>query len=215
MNIFNLKKKIAFCIIIFANLLLFTENSFSKTTSFLPKEFSAIFQQSHKSAIKNKIKTSNGLLDYKYPGKIKFQVKSPDDIIFVSNSKRAWYYRAPFIEGEAGEVTVKPAGDMALLKLLDLLQRGLVNNNHYKVKENKNSVLVTFSKSISKNIKVKSINLIFLDSKLLFKTLKEIVINHSNNKKVKLSLKKINTTPKFSKKYFDFEIPKNTKESYN
>ena len=77
-----------------------------------------------------------GTIDYKYPGQIRFETNTPSTVIFTSNGVRAWYYRAPFIEGEEGEVTESTAkdGDTIFIKFFDSLKNGLITNDYYEIK---------------------------------------------------------------------------------
>ena len=76
---------------------------------FLPQGFSARFEQEYVSILKGNTKKGQGFVDYKYPSNIRFETSTPSQIIFVSNGVKSWYYRAPFIEGEEGEVTESKA----------------------------------------------------------------------------------------------------------
>ena len=71
---------------------------------FLPNSFRAQFTQSYTSSLKNKIKTSKGVIEYQYPGNIYFSTEGTQKIIYVSNRTQNWYYVAPFLDGEPGEL---------------------------------------------------------------------------------------------------------------
>ena len=53
--------------------------------SFLPKSFKASFVQIYKSALRGKEKRRKGKIEYKYPSKLRFEMRFPDTDI-VGNS---------------------------------------------------------------------------------------------------------------------------------
>ena len=87
---------------------------------FIPNTFKAYFKQSYKSSLSGKEKITKGYIEYFYPGRVRFEVTSPDKTIFVSNPQTTWYYNAPFIDGEPGEVLIKKTGKMVISKFFDL-----------------------------------------------------------------------------------------------
>ena len=117
---------------------------------FLPKSFSAQFEQEYVSTLKGKVKKGNGTIDYLYPGNIRFKTTIPSEILFVSNGIKSWYYRAPFIEGEEGEVTETSAkeGSGIFTRFFDSLKNGLSDNAIYTVsKKDKESTITFLEKS--------------------------------------------------------------------
>ena len=176
--------------------------------TFLPSSFVADFEQSHKSIIKGETKKSSGTLEYKYPGNIRLEIKKPDNIIFVSNTNKSWYYVAPFMDDEPGECTVKASSEMPLLKLLDVLQKGLVNNEYFKVERNKELVTLAFVRE--KQFGLKQARLKFSSGEN-FSALKGIELVHSDDKVVSLILSNVRSNASISRNRFVFEIPQNTK----
>ena len=78
--------------------------------NFIPDTFKANFKQSYKSSLSGKEKVTEGHIEYFYPGRVRFEITSPDKTIFVSNPTTTWYYNAPFVDGEPGEVLIKKTG---------------------------------------------------------------------------------------------------------
>ena len=188
----------------------------AKTTSkkaFLPKSFKATFKQTYRSELSGTIKSSTGKIDYLFPGHIRFETKKPDNIIFVSNRYKTWYYTAPFFKGEKGELSIKKASKNILTRFFDALKYGLVTNDLYTVKKikNKNSYLMIFSKQHQKAIGMKQANLSFNSPKISFNNLFEISLTYLDKKKIRLTLSKVQSNFKFKKGYFSFKSPKNTK----
>jgi outer membrane lipoprotein carrier protein len=179
--------------------------------SFIPNKFSATFEQVYKSALTGKEKRSQGTIDYSYPGSIKLETQKPEKLIYVSNNKTTWYYTPPFIEGESGQVSIQQSSKNSLTKFLDLLRKGLKTNKYYSVKNKKNEYIVSFKKSAQRDLGVKTATLVFSNKSAIFSKLKKIKMVQVDKKEKTLILSKVNRSPKFSKKYFEFKIPKNTK----
>ena len=141
---------------------LFVTFDVTLAAEFLPKTFSAKFEQEYESTLKGKIKKGYGNIDYKFPGHIRFESSTPSTVIFTSNDEKSWYYRAPFIEGEQGEVTETSAknGSMSYIKFFDSLKNGLVSNKYYAV-ESGELVKLKFNEASAKILGLKESNLSF------------------------------------------------------
>ncbi|WP_127718398.1 outer membrane lipoprotein carrier protein LolA [Halobacteriovorax sp. HLS] len=182
-----------------------------QATSFVPDTFSAKFQQVYKSALTGKEKRSSGSLDYSYPGSIRLETQSPESLIYVSNNKTTWYYTPPFIEGEAGQVSIQQSSKNGLTKFLDMLRKGLKSNKYYTIKKDKLTYKVSFSKNAQKDLGIIFANLHFSKNDFLFEQLTKIEMTQTDKKVKNLILSNIDKSPKFLKTHFDFKIPKNTK----
>ncbi|MBK24021.1 MAG: hypothetical protein CME70_08480 [Halobacteriovorax sp.] len=182
-------------------------------STFLPASFQADFQQVHKSSITGKEKKSKGSLGYKFPGHIRFETTYPDNIVFVSNPDKTWYYTAPFMEGEPGELTVSKSNKNSLVKFFDLLKRGLKSNKMYTVKSNKTGVLLSFTKKSKVELGLNSAQLNF-KGPVAFKNITEVILSKTDKTKVKLELKQVKPEINFSKSHFIFSEPKNTRVSH-
>lgn len=180
--------------------------------SFLPMSFETQFTQMYISAKSGSEKKSTGVLQYKYPGRIYFEVKEPDQVLFISNLERSWYYTPPPIPGESGEVTISKSTDNPLLKFLDSLKSGLKNGKLYNVVEEKNKIQLTFHEQPRKDIGINQAQMIFGKS-VSFQELKELILTYPSGKKVSFKLSKINTKPSFQDESFVFKIPENTRVS--
>jgi outer membrane lipoprotein-sorting protein len=187
-----------------------------KAVGFLPASFKANFVQEFKSSLSGKIKSSNGSVEYRYPGRIRFEVEKPNNTIFVSNAKKAWYYTAPYIEGEPGQVSISPSGKFPLSRFFDSLKKGLRSNKYYKVnKLMPGDYELTFLKKSAKEMGIAKAVLHFKKKKSAkFLNLERVQLDYLNKKKATIKLSKIQRNPKLTKKHFDFEIPKNTKISH-
>ena len=180
--------------------------------SFVPDSFTAKFEQVFKSSISGKIKKSKGIIEYKYPGNIRIEVKnSKGEIIFVSNSKKSWYYRSPFLPGSPGELKIKENGDMLVSSFLDALRSGITTNENYQVKTIGNKEELKFKNTFSSKIGAKRANLFFeKKSRKTFDNLSAIDIIETNGKKITIKLLNIDKNTKLNKSRFTFTPPENT-----
>lgn len=195
---------------LFLSFFLLSSLAFAKEESFLPPSFSADFEQIQVSALSGKEKKSLGRIEYKFPSHIRFEIQKPDVIIFVSNPEKTWYYTAPFIQGEAGEVTVKPTGKLALAKFFDALKKGLSSNELYTVSELKDRVQLTFSSSLAKELGIAKAFLA-MGGKKVFSSLASIELEKADKSKVLLKFSALKLNGDISKERFIFVAPPNTR----
>lgn len=202
-------KKILFLAIItlFSSVAAFAE--------FLPQSFSSKFEQEYISTLKGKVKKGHGIIEYKYPGQIRFETNAPTSVIFVSNGLKAWYYRAPFIEGEQGEVTESKAseGSTIYIKFFDSLKNGLISNNYYDVKNGDPAILI-FKPKAAKELGIKEAMLYFKkQGSQKFEELEVINIVFADGKNSKLKFVDLKTNSSMGADRFNFTPPANTKKT--
>ena len=181
-------------------------------SKFLPGSFKAEFHQIHKSSITGKEKKSKGSLDYKYPSHIRFETTYPDNIVFVSNPEKTWYYTAPFMEGEPGELTVSKSNRNSLVKFFDLLKKGLRTNKMYSVTKNKKGNLIKFNEKNKRDMGITSAQLSFQGASD-FKNISEVHLIKTDKTQVHLQFKKVQPGLTFKSSHFVFKAPKNTRTS--
>lgn len=179
--------------------------------AFMPKSFEAHVVQKQKSALSGRVKESRGQLAYRYPGHLRFEVKKPDEVIFVSNKLKTWYYTGPFIDGESGEVTISNEGNHILTKFFDSFSKGLESNSLYSVKKNDDKVEVTFDEKLQKQLGVLSATFNFKGQDYKFEELKGLSILQHDRQKLTLTLEDIKTGRELPDQTFVFEVPENTK----
>lgn len=178
---------------------------------FFPDSFKAVFKQSYRSALSGQLKSSRGEIDYKYPGHIRFETHKPENIVFVSNKFKTWYYTAPFLKGEKGELSIQGASKNVLTRFFDVLHHGLKSNDLYKVIKTKKGHKFIFTKKAKKSIGIEDALLTFKSSPPHFSSLRSLVLTYPDRNKIKLTLSKIEKNYNFKKGYFFFKTPKNTK----
>ncbi|MFN8369028.1 MAG: outer membrane lipoprotein carrier protein LolA [Bacteriovoracaceae bacterium] len=180
-------------------------------SDFLPKTFKSDFEQRFISSISGKEKVSSGLIEYQYPSHIRFEVLSPDKTIFVSNPKMSWYYTAPFIETEKGQVTLKASNKLLLTQFFDLLSKGLTNNSFYTVRKEKEFYELSFKDKITKEMNIKRAYLYYSGSALTnLVQVKKVKLFYPDDRVVDLIFSNLQTNVTISDDRFVFEIPPNT-----
>ena len=191
------------------------KSGFLKEKDFIPDTFKAYFNQSYKSSLSGKEKITKGNLEYYYPGRVRFEITYPDKTIFVSNPTTTWYYNAPFVEGEPGEVLIKKTGKMVISKFFDILKTGLKSNEYYKVKNQSNLYEINFSKNVINEIGIQKSILSFKKNKntLRFGDVRYIDLHYTDKRIVRMTFSKIEQSVNFGKGRFVFTVPENTKVS--
>ena len=177
--------------------------------AFLPNTFSAEFEQVYKSSLSGKEKRSRGKIDYQYPKAVRLEMKGVEKTIYVSNIRKSWYYSPPFIEGEAGSLTIKD-WKSGPADFFDLLKKGLKSNISYKVKREEKKYKIIFSPKIVRKTDIFNATLDFSGASE-FSKLKTVSINYKNRPAVTLHLSKIKENIRFGKGYFQFTPPPNTR----
>ena len=207
-----LQEKTIFLSFIFSSLLTFQNMAEGKSSSFLPQSFKAEFSQEYISSLRNKTKTSKGRIDYRYPGHIRFMTEYPQKITFVSNPTQTWYYVAPFIQGEPGELTLNSGGkNNPYIQLFDLLGQNLKTNSYYKISRTKKSVILNFTSKGEKETQMKRAELLFSQGQEKFRFIKKIKITFKDQKTSTLKFSSLQTQVRFKKDHFIFKVPKNTR----
>lgn len=177
-----------------------------------PKAFKAHFTKIYKSKLSGKERKSSGIIEYAYPGMIKLEFSSPDKITFISDSKETWFYRAPLIAGEPGQLTKGRTSDLPLLKVFDLLKGGLKENKYYSIENKKGSYLLRVKENQKKYLKLDLLELIFNEKKEVnFDNLKEISLVKNDGQKVSFYLEKLIEVKSFPLSNFKFTSPPNTR----
>ncbi|MBU6375441.1 MAG: outer membrane lipoprotein chaperone LolA [Bdellovibrionales bacterium] len=83
----------------------------------------AQFDQEDASAAFAEKKSSKGSLAWKTPNLIRWETRTPDQSLLVSNGKTVWMYTPPFDESENGQVIIRPASQVKS-RILDALLAG-------------------------------------------------------------------------------------------
>lgn len=181
--------------------------------SFVPSTFKVDIAQVYESAIPGGQKRENeGFILYRYPGHIRFEIQTPDRIVFVSDSSRTWYYTAPAIENEPGELNIGQATNSGLSAFFDALQNGLNTNPAYKVENKGLQTELTFSEDLAQKIDIKNAVLDFSkESEREFKHIKSIHLTYLDGHQTTFLFRKFDFSPELSGEAFKFSPPENTR----
>lgn len=183
----------------------------SAAEAFLPSAFRCDFSQEEKSLVSGRIKKSEGQIEYRRPGRIRFEIKKPHQLIFVGNPKRAWYYTAPAIEGEPGEVTISAGAQHPILKFFDILASGFEKNKNYTVEKKDGVATLSFSKKAQEEFNLKSA-VITMGKDYTFPTLQNVAVTLADDKTIQLNLSNLVPNVALPDSHFKFEIPANTRQ---
>lgn len=180
--------------------------------AFLPASFRTQYNQEEKSITTGRIKKSEGSIEYRMPGHIRFEINKPNVVVFVGNPKKTWFYTSPAMEGEPGEVTISGGSTHPILKFFDILAKhGLEKNKSYTVARTSNAVDLDFEKAAQDDFGLKNAKLSF-SGKENFLSLKEIAVTLSDGKTIRLQLSKLEANVALPSARFNFEIPANTRK---
>lgn len=181
-------------------------------SSFIPARFKANFQQIYKSAVSGKVKRRSGSISYKYPGNIRLEMTPPPvKTIFVSNSRTSWYYTAPFIDGEKGDVIISNSGDKEFVKIFDILKLGLKDNQKYKVDIKGDLANIKFSSKTARLLEATKTTIKFKSAKIrTFNNIRWIKFYYVNKRPVQMVFSSLAVNPSFGNSTFLFTPPKNT-----
>lgn len=182
----------------------------SIASAFLPTSFRADFSQEEKSLVSGRVKKSEGSIEYRRPGRIRFEIDKPNKIVFVGNPEKTWYYTAPAIAGEPGQVTVSRGAQHPILKFFDVLGAGLENNKSYTVAKKDGVATLTFQAQAQKDFNLKSA-ILKTGKDYNFSNLNEIAVTLNDGKTIRLELKKNQANVALPESRFRFEVPANTR----
>ncbi len=192
-------------------LLLLPALSFAK--AFVPSSFSANFEETVKS-VTGKEKKTFGKVEYKFPGHLRFEVTQPEKSLFVVNPKKTWFYQPAFVKGEKDQVTIQKSANLPLIKFFDSVKNGVDNSKLFTTKYEKNSVVLTFVKTIQKEMGVEGVTLNAKGDAKAVKELKDfesITLNRGKNSKSTIKLLDLNEDATFPPGNFEFTPSSNTK----
>lgn len=181
---------------------------------FVPNSFSANYEESVVSQVTGKEKKSYGKIDYKYPGSLRFEVTSPVPTLFVVNPKQSWLYQPSHVKGEKDQVTVQKSTNLPLIKFLDSVKNGVEGSKLFTTKYNKNDLVLTFVKTIQKEMGFIEVTLHSEKDAKSVKELKgfdKITLKHLNGGKTNIKLIELKEDVSFPPGNFEFKPSANMK----
>jgi outer membrane lipoprotein-sorting protein len=196
---------------LFLLLVLLPLTAFAK--SFVPSSFSANYEEKLTSAT-GKEKKSFGKIDYKFPGHLRFEVTSPVNSLFVVNPAKTWFYQPAFVKGEKDQVTIQKSANLPIIKFLDSVKDGIENSKIFSIEYKKNDAVLTFVKTIQKEMGFEGV---ILHASKDAKEVKELAgfenftLLHLNKTKSNIKLIDVKEDAKFPPGNFEFKPSANTK----
>lgn len=182
--------------------------------SFVPNSFSANYEESVVSKVTGKEKKSFGKIDYKYPGSLRFEVTSPVPTLFVVNPKQSWLYQPSHVKGEKDQVTIQKSTNLPLIKFLDSVKGGVEDSKLFTTKYNKTDLVLTFVKTIQKEMGFIEVTLhADKDAKSVkeLKGFEKITLKHLNGTKTNIKLLELKENVTFPPGNFEFKPSANMK----
>jgi outer membrane lipoprotein-sorting protein len=180
---------------------------------FVPSSFTANYEESLVS-VTGKTKKSFGKIDYKFPGHLRFEVTSPTSSLFVVNPQKTWLYQPAFVKGEMDQVTVQKSSNLPLIKFLDSVKDGVENSKLFKSTFVNNDLILTFDKTIQKEMGFVEVILhANKDAKEVkdIKGFENITLKHLNKNKTNIKLIDLKEEVSFPVGNFEFTPSSNTK----
>jgi outer membrane lipoprotein-sorting protein len=148
---------------------------------------------------------------YLYPGHIKLEIGEKSDLtVLVVGTEKMWFYRSP-LPGEKGELVERMVAKTGLVRLFDVLKKGLITNALYSVEKVGDNFLLKFSTNVSRETELKSAILNFKNKSNIFSNLNTIDLEYVSGKKVKMVALSMKSNLTLTANDFTFTPPENTK----
>ncbi len=180
---------------------------------FVPSSFRANYEESLVS-VTGKTKKSFGKIEYKFPSHLRFEVTSPVPSLVVVNPTKTWFYQPAFVKGEKDQVNVQRSANLPLIKFLDSVKDGIENSKLFNTTYQKNDLVLTFVKTIQKEMGFEEVILHASSDARSVKDLKgfeRITLKHSNRNKTTIKLIDLKESVAFPQGNFEFTPSANTK----
>lgn len=151
-------------------------------------------------------------MKYKSPNRLYFKINSPDEVVYVTDGQKTYYYTAPFIDGEAGELTIQDSSENVLARFFSSLKQGLKDGPEYTVEQiDEQKTKVSFKEAMKKEIGIDWASFTFKNKKRDFQQLDKIFLQQDDGTQLTLNLKDLKTNLELDDQVFKFVPPENTK----
>lgn len=185
------------------------ENSLLKALEAKYKQepaFTANFSQKVKTPTSQREKLSKGTLQILSPGKIRWEIQTPDPQLIVSDGKIFWHYTPPFEPTDRGQVIVKKASEFKTPVLDALLAGRFSNSNNLSIRSTgPRTFLLTPKKRGA--LSIKKIEVILHPTELALQT---IALDYVDGNHTEISLSEVKFSHSLAPEVFDFKIPERT-----
>lgn len=187
--------------------------SLSFAANFIPKSFSAKYEETQKSVL-GKEKKILGDVDYKFPGNFRLQVQTEPKITFVTNKTHAWYYTPASIPGEQGQVTVSKSSSHPVARFLDSVQNGIEGSKIFTTVWEGQDLHLVFTAEAQKEYSLKEVILHAKDASKSMASLlnfDNITLKNVSGTQTTLKFVELKEGVNFGGNHFIFEVPPKTK----
>ena len=167
---------------------------------------SANFNQTNESAALKKTTKTQGVIEVKRPGMVRWEQTAPEKTLLVSNGKTFWFYTPPFDKDEPGQVIIRKAAQVQSKLATTLLVGDFSHAPLKSVKQNTPSRFTLIPSggsagTISRmEVQINPDNLLIMG----------VFIFHKDGNRSEVHLDDVSLGKKVEDSRFEFEIPKNT-----
>lgn len=182
--------------------------------NFVPSSFSAQYEETQKSLISGKLKKTFGAIDYKFPGNIRLELKTDPAIAFVANNEQTWYYTAPAVAGEQGQVSISKGSSHPVTKFLDSIKNGIEGSKIFTTKWENQDLKLTFNPEAQKEYSLKEVILHAKTNNRNVTSINDfdiITLHNVSGAQTHIKFIEIKEGVNFPAKHFVFSIPAKTK----
>jgi outer membrane lipoprotein carrier protein len=169
----------------------------------------ANFEETDESKALQQTKKSSGTLQFKRPGKVRWETLKPDRNLLVSDGKKFWYYTPPFDASEHGQYMEKKAAQVQsrfAQKLLSASFSEVTAQKTMKVEQGSpNSFILTPLKHSAGSIARVTVT---IDPEK--KVISSLVLEHDDGNRTEITLSDIQLGKKLGDETFKFVPPPNT-----
>jgi chaperone LolA len=169
---------------------------------------SATFNQVVHSAT-GTTKKSSGVVEFKRPDKFRWEERTPDPNISVSNGVKFWHYTPPFDEDDRGQVIVRKAREVQNRVMNALLAGRFSAIKEMKIRPDGANAFTLVPKRGSAGTVKKARIEINPESKYIYK----VTLDHAGGNRAEITLSEIQLGKSLSDDQFDFKVPPNTDQA--
>lgn len=167
---------------------------------------SAEFTQVNEMAAMKQKKTSQGVLQAKRPGKMRWETQEPDPNLLVSDGQTFWFYTPPFEKGEHGQVIERRSSEVQSKLAHALLSGSFSMASDMKIEQKSPSEFVLLPKAGTAGTVERAEITVNLDKKLIEK----VTLEHKGGNRSEISLRSIELGKTLGDDLFRFVPPPNT-----
>ncbi|MBI4925170.1 MAG: outer membrane lipoprotein chaperone LolA [Bdellovibrio sp.] len=164
------------------------------------------FKQTVDQPLLKKTKTSTGLLLFKRPGKFRWETRSPEPSILVSDGKKIWFYTPPFDKDEHGQIIEKKSTQVQSALMNTLLSGSFSLAKLMKIKKLKRNMFLLIPELGSSG----SVQTVEIEINVSKKLIQKMIFKQTGDNITKIDLSEITLGKKLEDSLFHFIPPPGT-----